>query len=39
MAHTACFGFGIDRITLALLDHHGTDPADWPADVRAVLWP
>ena len=38
-AHTACFGFGIDRITLALLDHHGTDPTAWPADVRAVLWP
>jgi len=38
-AHTACFGFGVDRITLALLDHHGTDPAGWPADVRAALWP
>ena len=38
-AHTACFGFGVDRITLALLDHHGTDPAVWPAAVRAVPWP
>ena len=38
-AHTACFGFGVDRITLALLDRHGTDPAGWPAGVRAVLWP
>ena len=38
-AHTACFGFGVDRITLALLDHHGTDPAVWPATVRAALWP
>jgi seryl-tRNA synthetase len=38
-AHTSCFGFGVDRITLALLDHHGTDPDGWPAGVRAVLWP
>ena len=38
-AHTSCFGFGVDRITLALLEHHGTDPAGWPADVRAALWP
>jgi seryl-tRNA synthetase len=37
-AHTACFGFGVDRITLALLDRHGTDPTGWPAGVRAVLW-
>jgi seryl-tRNA synthetase len=39
LAHTACFGFGVDRITLALLDRHGTDPADWPDGVRSVLWP
>jgi len=39
VAHTACFGFGIDRITLALLDRHGTDPASWPAAVRSALWP
>ena len=38
-AHTACFGFGVDRITLALLDCHGTDPTAWPAAVRSVLWP
>jgi seryl-tRNA synthetase len=38
-AHTACFGFGVDRITLALLDRHGTDPDGWSAGVRAVLWP
>jgi seryl-tRNA synthetase len=38
-AHTACFGFGVDRITLALLDRHGTDPDAWPAGVRSVLWP
>ncbi len=39
VAHSACFGFGVDRITLALVDRHGTDPASWPAAVRSVLWP
>ncbi len=39
LAHTSCFGFGVDRITLALFDRHGTDPDGWPAGVRAVLWP
>ena len=39
VAHTACFGFGVDRITLALLDRHGLDPARWPSEVRARLWP
>jgi seryl-tRNA synthetase len=39
LAHTACFGFGVDRITLALIDRHGTDPAGWPDTVRSVLWP
>jgi len=39
LAHTACFGFGVDRITLALLDRYGTDPGAWPAGVRSVLWP
>jgi len=39
VAHTACFGFGVDRITLALLDRHGTDTDRWPATVRSLLWP
>jgi seryl-tRNA synthetase len=39
VAHTACFGFGVDRITLALLDRHGPRPEAWPAAVRAGLWP
>lgn len=39
LAHTACFGFGVDRITLALLDRHGVDPTAWPTGVRLVLWP
>ncbi|MGU3417456.1 amino acid--[acyl-carrier-protein] ligase [Methylobacterium sp. D54C] len=38
VAHTACVGFGLERITLALLRHHGLDLAAWPAAVRAELW-
>ena len=38
-AHSACFGFGLERITLALFRTHGTEPASWPTDVRAKLWP
>lgn len=37
-AHSACVGFGLERITLALFKHHGTDTAHWPASVRKVLW-
>jgi seryl-tRNA synthetase len=37
--HTACLGFGQERIVLALLDRHGLDPATWPAAVRRELWP
>jgi seryl-tRNA synthetase len=39
VAHTACVGFGLERVTLALLRHHGLDPASWPAAVRSALWP
>ena len=39
VAHTSCFGFGIDRITLALMDRHGIDVRGWPAAVRSILWP
>jgi seryl-tRNA synthetase len=37
IAHTACVGFGVERITLALLKHHGFDIAGWPKSVRDVL--
>ncbi|WP_395308417.1 amino acid--[acyl-carrier-protein] ligase [Mycobacterium sp. AMU20-3851] len=37
VAHSACVGFGMERIALALLRTHGTDPSCWPADVRAAL--
>lgn len=39
VAHTACIGFGVDRIALALFDRYGTRPGDWPTVVRSVLWP
>jgi len=38
-AHTSCIGFGLERITLALLKTHGFDLNAWPAAVRARLWP
>jgi seryl-tRNA synthetase len=39
LASTACLGFGLERVTLALIKTHGFDPAHWPSDVRALLWP
>jgi seryl-tRNA synthetase len=36
-AHTACIGFGLERIALALFKKHGFEPASWPTDVRGVL--
>jgi seryl-tRNA synthetase len=37
-AHTACLGFGHERIVLGLLRAHGLDPARWPAEARTELW-
>ena len=37
-AHTACLGFGLERITLALLRAHGLEAGQWPEDVREGLW-
>jgi len=37
-AHSACVGFGLERIALALFRHHGNDVAKWPASVREVLF-
>lgn len=36
-AHSACVGFGLERIALALFRKHGFDPGRWPASVRRVL--
>jgi seryl-tRNA synthetase len=38
-AHTACLGFGLERVVMALFKTHGFDPKTWPAAVRARLWP
>ncbi|MBS0243870.1 MAG: amino acid--[acyl-carrier-protein] ligase [Proteobacteria bacterium] len=38
IAHSACVGFGLERLTLALFRHHGLDTAKWPECVRAELW-
>ena len=37
-AHTACLGFGEERIVLALLRKHGLDVDGWPVEVRRGLW-
>ena len=38
VAHTACVGFGLERIALALFAHHGLDVKVWPEHVRKALW-
>jgi seryl-tRNA synthetase len=38
VAHTACVGFGLERIALALFAHHGLDVKIWPENVRKALW-
>lgn len=38
IAHTACVGFGMERVALALFKHHGFDLDKWPAPVRKALW-
>ncbi len=37
VAHTACIGFGLERITLALLKTHGFKVDAWPKSVRDIL--
>jgi seryl-tRNA synthetase len=36
-AHSSCLGFGLERISLALLLEHGLDVEGWPEEVRALL--
>ena len=38
VAHTACVGFGLERIALALFARHGLDVKQWPEHVRTALW-
>jgi seryl-tRNA synthetase len=38
VANTACLGFGLERIAMALFKTHGFDVERWPASVRRTLW-
>ena len=38
VAHTACFGMGLERMTLAMFKFLGNSPADWPSSVRDLLF-
>ncbi|WP_342358904.1 amino acid--[acyl-carrier-protein] ligase [Terrarubrum flagellatum] len=38
IAHTACVGFGMERVALALFRHHGFDVEQWPEAVHRTLW-
>jgi seryl-tRNA synthetase len=37
VAHSACVGFGLERIALALFKRHGLQLQRWPREVRDVL--
>lgn len=37
-ASTACLGFGLERIAMALFKTHGCEIAKWPEAVRNRLW-
>ncbi len=37
VASSACLGFGLERITLALFRAHGMETRDWPKQVRSQL--
>ncbi len=37
VAHSACVGWGLERIALALFKKHGLDPLAWPSEVKQVL--
>lgn len=37
VAHTACVGFGLERLAFAFFCQHGVDQDRWPARVRARL--
>jgi seryl-tRNA synthetase len=39
LAHSACLGFGLERVALALIRTHGFEPREWPQGIRAQLWP
>jgi seryl-tRNA synthetase len=38
VAHSACVGFGMERVAMALLKTHGFALGNWPDAVRRRLW-
>jgi len=38
VANTACLGFGLERVVMALFKTHGFEPKTWPLAVRERLW-
>lgn len=38
VAHTSCLGLGMERTLIALFARHGMRIADWPSEVRTLLW-
>jgi seryl-tRNA synthetase len=38
VAHTACLGFGLERVVMALFRTHGFRVEAWPQAVRTRLW-
>ena len=38
VAHSACVGFGLERIVLGLFAAHGLDTARWPHETQKRLW-
>lgn len=39
VANSACLGFGLERITLALFRKHGMKLSHWPSNIKTQLWP
>jgi len=39
LANSACVGFGLERIVMALFRIHGFTIAAWPSTLRSRLWP
>ena len=39
VANSACLGFGLERIVMALFQQHGFEIRELPSSVRARLWP
>jgi seryl-tRNA synthetase len=37
-AHTACVGFGMERMAMALFRHHGFEVEAWHETMREAPW-